>query len=156
MKKTTIAISAILVCVILLASCGGPKTAISAEEFKEKAEQAGLTVMDTTIIDLTEDGWFDIESSCIAKGNNYRIEFSVFSTEQQAAAFYNEYKIYIESMKGSSSSYSDVNLSNYNKYTQTSAGIYSVVSRIDNTVVYASASADYKLEINDFLKDIGY
>ena len=150
--KKILAILAILVCVISLASCGGPKTAISAATFKEKAEQAGFTVIDVT--DQFTQG--DIESAHVAMADGYQIEFYIVPTEQQAITAYEQNKANIESMKDSSSSYTDVNLSNYNKYTQTSAGRYGAVSRIDNTFIYVNADESYKSEISDFLKEIGY
>ena len=152
MKKITAAMLALLFCVILLVSCGGPKTAISVETFDAKADEAGFTVVDAT----EQFDESDVVSVHIAMGTGYHIEFYVVPTEQQAIAAYNQNKAIFEAAKGSTSSHSDVNLSNYSKYTQTSAGTHSVISRIDNTFIYVNADESYKSEINDFLKEIGY
>ena len=152
MKKTATAILALLLCVTLLASCGSPKTAISMKTFDTKAEQAGFTIVDAAD-QFEEDA---VESVHVAMGDGYQIEFYIVSTEQQAIMAYSQNKANFEAAKGSSSSNSEVNLSNYSKYTQTSAGYYSVISRIDNTFIYVNANASYKSDINSFLKEIGY
>ena len=154
MKKIVTSVLVISVCVVLLASCSafGPKTAITMSTFDTKAEEAGFTVIDAA----NQFGEGEIESVHIAMADNYQIEFYIVPTEQQAIAAYNQNKANFELSKGSGSSNSETNIANYSKYTQTSAGMYSVISRIDNTFIYVNADANYKSEINDFLKAIGY
>ena len=156
MKK--IAISALLIVTLLvLTSCQMSRTAITADEFKSKAEAAGFTIQDSK--DQFEDGL--VADYLIAfKGDvsaiDYKIEFLVLPTVDDAKVSYNQNQTAIEAKKGNFSSYSSLSLGNYSVYTQTSNGKYSIVSRTDNTLVYIDADEKYKGEISEFLKTIGY
>ena len=153
MKKTLkMAVAlALLVMVFTLTACT-PRAAITAGEFAEKAGAAGYTIIDAK----DQFGEGDVVEYKIAAKDGYQIEFGVVPTIGQANVAYNQNKANFELEKGNVSSNSEVNLSNYSKYTQNSDGTYYVVSRIDATFIYAKVDAKYKDEVSNFIQSLGY
>ena len=64
--------------------------------------------------------------------------------------------IFINLNKEKTSIETNVELKNYSKYTLLSSGKYMVVSRINNTVIYVNADANYKDNIKNILDELGY
>ena len=157
MKKTAFIFS-IIAALVMFAGCKSSRTPITAEEFITKAEAAGYTVQDSMdqlaqevvegyLIAYKEDDDADVK---------FQIEFVTVSTVEQAKAAYTENYNTFKAKKGSSYSESSVKLGNYAHYKLTSGGRYYVISRTETTFVYIDADSEYKGEIVEFLKDIGY
>ena len=92
----------------------------------------------------------------IEQSKNYQIEFYVMSDEKNAKSFYeNNREIFKENATNSNVN-TEVNLGNYSKYTQTSNGKYSVISRIDNTIIYLNVDEKNKENIEEILETLGY
>jgi len=143
-KKFLILVAFLLTGIIALSACALRKTAITAEEFLEKAEAAGFKI----------DEYVSEECVYALKyGNEIEIEFIVYSSIANAKYIFSSEKYELEWYSGSSSSVSALN---YEYYKITSGGFFYVVFRVDNTFVYAWAYAKHKNEVNDFLKSIGY
>ena len=49
-----------------------------------------------------------------------------------------------------------MNGTNYEKYTQETEGLYMVLTRVDNTLLYVKAPDNAKEPINSFIKELGY
>ena len=115
-------------------------------------EAAGFTLVDAA--DQFEEG--RVESVHIAVGENYQVEFYIVPSVEQAKRTFAEKKASIEAAKGSASSNKSFQVANYSSFSQTSDGIFSLVSRTDNTFIYFNAGSEYKKEISDIIKDLGY
>lgn len=154
MRKICV-VSLMILLLLSLASCGKPKTALSSDEFQSQMNEAGYEVIDARDQFSDED---PVESVLLAiyENGSYQIEFYVFPTESDATQTFDNIKSRFESGKGSSSSYSSVTLSNYSKYTLTTNGEYSVISRIANTLIYVVTTDANKDAVNDTLKALGY
>jgi len=155
--KKALILTLALVIVCLTAGCQKSRTAISADTFTAKAEEAGYTVQN--VAEQFSEG--DVNDYlCAIKGIepviDYQIEFAVLHTVDQAKQAYQVNVAVFDSKKGASSSYSTVTLGNYSCYYLTTNGRYYVISRTDNTFIYVDADAKYKKEIDAFLKKIGY
>jgi hypothetical protein len=143
----------LLALVLTSAGCGFKnRTPLTADEFVTKMEAEGFTLVDAT--DQFEPGI--VEAVQLAVGEDYQIEFYVVPTVEQAQRAFEQNKADFEAAQGSSSSHKSVEVKNYSYYSQTSAGLYAVVSRTDNTFIYVVADAEYKKEINEILSDLGY
>lgn len=49
-----------------------------------------------------------------------------------------------------------INGKNFQKYTLSTESKYKVISRIDNTVIYLNVDDNYKEEVKNVLKELGY
>ena len=156
MKKVASLLSIIMV-ISMLAGCQLSRTPIDADMFKTEAEATGYTVTETT--NIYPDGTVGICQIAIKNSDSieYQIEFVTVPTVEQAKTIYQEKYSEYESRKGlGSSSYSSVSSWNYSYYRLTTNGRYYVVSRTSNTFLYVESSEEYKGEIADFVRSIGY
>lgn len=139
--------------IFFTAGCGvKPRTPVTAKEFVDKLEAAGFTLVDA--VDQFDEGL--VEAAYIAIGENYQIEFFIVPTVEQAQRAFAENQATFEAAKGNSTTNKSAKAENFSYYCQTSNGKYSVVSRTDNTFIYVDADSEYKQEINDIIKDLGY
>lgn len=142
----------VLVIGLFLTACGS-KTALTNDQFIEKMEAAGYQIVDAS----NQFGEGDVEAVTLAMmDEKYQIEFYVLPSNDQTVGAFNNNKSSFEQMKGSGASTSEVNLGNYNYYGLSTGEGYYVVSRIDNTMIFINASAEYKDEIKEVLKELGY
>jgi len=144
----------VLVLILSLAACSS-REALSAEEFTSRMTEAGHTVEDATyIFDDSPD--FPATAYLIADCGEFEVEFFVFETAEHARQFYERIRRMLIGMRGNRSSYSEINLPNFNRYRQTSGGQFGVVSRIGNTVVMVITSSDNRAEVDAILDILGY
>ena len=131
------------------------KEPISFSAFKDKMEYKDFEILDT--LDQFEDYEY-IKKACTAleEDYEYQIEFYKLDEEDDAISFYNTKKEILENSKSSPSSKTDKSMGNNSKYTLLTGGKYKVVSRIENTVIYADVDEKYKDDIKEILKDLGY
>ena len=140
--------------IFLLTGCGN-KTALTSEDFKSKMEGNSFVVQDATSQMASYDYITQVYLA-IDDSYKYQIEFYELSDADYASSFYNNNKSIFEESKSSSAVETSVSSGNNSKYTLVTNGKYKVVSRIDNTVIYVNADEDYKTEIKDLLKELGY
>jgi hypothetical protein len=153
--KKRLLVFSLLVFILALSSCGifAPRTALTADEFKSKMEEAGYIV--TNAKDQFDAGMVD-DVLLAAKDGHYQIEFFIVPTVDQAKAAFSENKTGFEEIDESGASTLNGNGSNYAYYRKSTADGYYVVSRIENTFIYVDASSDFKDEIKGILKELGY
>ena len=129
------------------------KKSISSNEFKSIMSEKGFDVQDAT----KQFSDYDyVKRTYIALNDDFQIEFYELSDEEKAKGFYETNKSIFESSKESGYSQFNNSVGNHSKYTLKTGGKYKVVSRIDNTVIYLNVLEEYKDEIKDILKDLGY
>lgn len=147
-------ISGITVGVIII-SKNLNKQALTVSEFKEIMEDKDFEIIDVKDqfenIDYIEKAYIALEEDY-----DYQIEFYRLEEEDYAIEFYKNNKEIFEDSKGSSSAETSVSMGNNSKYTLTTNDEYKVVSRIENTVIYANVDDKYKDEVKDLLKELGY
>jgi len=114
-------------------------------------EDAGFEVFD-----MTEETQGEVAAWKLATGDQFEIEFYVFETDQQARQAYNQIKRHIEDGAGNVRSHSEVNLANYGRFRMTSGGMFSVVSRIEHTLVFVNTDADNRDDVDAILERLGY
>ncbi|MCL1793599.1 MAG: hypothetical protein FWG34_06995 [Oscillospiraceae bacterium] len=154
MKKIKVFLFAalILASVFMMAACA-EKVPITAGDFKKKAGESGYEVFDVTA--QYEDFPHVLLSVSFEKDDIY-MQFFEIEDAESAVGMFNTNKATVISYKSGTSSTSELNLSNYNKYTQKSGAKYHVVERVGATFVYAECGKGNSKIIDDFLKDIGY
>ncbi len=151
MKK--IKILALMILTSLLSACSLNKEAIDEEDFNRIMINEGFDVVNV-VNKYTEYPYF--EEAYIAKKEGYEIQFYELENDSYAKKLYNANKQQMESEKNGTYIDSNVELINFNKYTLDTQGTYTVVSRIDDTIIYLNVNNEYKEEVNAILKKLGY
>lgn len=153
--KSLLAIALCITCLLGFSGCGKKKTSITADEFCSKLESKGFIVSDST---SAYSQYKDITESYIAISSNYKyqIEFIVADSTSGATYLYNTNKNIFEQSKGSFSKNKSIEMANYATYSILTNGKYQVVSRIDNTLVYANVDEQYKDDVQSILSELGY
>jgi len=154
MKKATFLL-AIIMMLGMFSACQGTRTPLDAAGFIEKAEAAGYTLQIVPTVDDETEAYliaFRDEDMLVL----CQFEFIVQETTAQIVEAYQLILDTIEENKPRASSYSTASTGGYAYYKLTTEDVYSVVSRIDNTLVYVYALIDCKAEAEAFLKELGY
>lgn len=142
-----------LILVPLLAACSMKKEAIDEDQFIKIMKSEGFEVVN---IEHQFEQYGYYEEVLVATNENYRIDFYELEDESYAKKLYNKNKQTIESGIEGKYVNTDSDLINNSKYTLTNKGIYTVISRVDDTIIYLSVSSDYKNEVQEILKKLGY
>ncbi len=153
-KRSKVLWISVLILGLILVGCGKAKEAATVVDFNTHMESAGFTITDAT--DQYPEG--AVEAVSIAMNDNYKIEFYIVPSTEQAEGAYATNKATIEGMKEQStfSSEKSVGLSNYANYHLTTDDGYYVVSRIENTFLYITAPVAHKDEIAELVSGLGY
>lgn len=154
MKKKGLLFSALLLAFIVLFTGCSKKKAITGDTFKSKAEANGYTVTD---VHEQYASYGYIKEAYVASSNDgYQIEFYVLNDSDYAKSMFETNKAIIENANGNNKMKTEVNLSNYSKYSVTTSTTYGYLSRIDNTLIYVNTSKDNKSNVSKFIKQIKY
>ncbi len=133
------------------------KQAISASEFKTLMEQKGYSILDAT--DQFKS-YEKIKQVYVAMSTDYsyKIEFYEVEDDAYATSFYNTNRYTFRTSKSDSDEETENNgeIENYSKYTLTSDTNYKLVTRINNTIIYADVNIDDKDNVENVLKELGY
>ncbi len=148
MKKKITKIFAFIAMIILLSACGEKKV-LKTEDMVSKLSNNGFIVTDVT------KQMEDPSVTYVASANNgkFQIEYYVFETKKQAKAAYTNNKKSFETNKTKGKETSG---DTYNKYVQELSDTYNVITRVDNTLLYASVNIEYKGTLKNVFKDLGY
>jgi len=156
MKRFNFVIVIVIILMIMTLTACSPKVALSADDFDSIMTAAGYGAMDGEFL-LTDDSRnTGLLSYFIADCLSFHVEYFAFDSEMTARQNFNSFRNSFEDGRGRTSSTSEVNVSNYNKFTITTDGQFSVVTRVENTLVVVSASSEYKAEVNAVLDLLGY
>ena len=154
MKKV---IGVAIVCLLvlgMLVGCESSRTAITADTFVEKTAAADYQTGDVTSQFASQADL--VKSVTLALKDAYQIEVFVFTDEGVATTSYNTNKATAEAAKVSSSTSKSVSMGNYSYYYLTTGDQYYVVSRIDNTMIFAHCGTEYKAELEKMVSELGY
>lgn len=162
MKKSIVIISIVLLLLVTVAAgftafslMNKEKDSITAEEFKTIMQDKGYLIADATS-QFSEYDYVSKVYLATTSDKLYQIEFYTLSDDSSATYFFNTNKTLFEQNKTSVSTSTSSEFSNHAKYTLTSNNEYMVVSRINNTVVYANVDEQHKDAVKDILKELGY
>jgi len=153
MKKYVSVFLLLLIFCTVLAGCG-KKEPINAESFNDIMTDKGYLVLDSA--ELYDADTSILESSYIAVGDGYQIEFLEFKKEKDAKYSYGLNVEKFKSNKGSSHLSSSKDFFNYSTFNLTSDDHFYIVSRIDNTLIYSEAPEEFKDEIKKVFEELGY
>ena len=153
-----VAILVIIVAVVtgvLILKFNKEKVSMNSSEFIRFMEQKGYTVQDAKS-QFQEYDYIEKVYIALTNDYSYQIEFYEFIDESYATQFYNYNQSRIEAAKGNASAETNIGGKNSNKYTLSSNGKYSVVSRINNTVIFVNVEDEYRDTIKKVLKETEY
>lgn len=145
----------LVVFVTLLSACVTKRESIDEDEFISIMTNEGFNIVNIEK-QFAEYGYFEEAYVAVDKSGNYQIEFYELENDSYAINFYNTNKETFEASKTGSSVYTNVDLTDSNRYTLTTEDSYKVLSRIDETVVYLNVDKEYKNEVINILKKLGY
>lgn len=151
-KTGLLTVVAAVLLVVCCAACSMTKTAMTASEFESRAKEAGFELVDAA--DQFQAG--EVESVTLAVKAEYKMEFYVLPSEDQTKSAFAANQAKFESAKGSAASSKSVSIGNYSYYYQTTQESFYLVSRVDDTMLYCVADAQYKDAILDLAKKWGY
>ena len=146
------ALAILVICILITLS--GMTTPLTANEFTIRMEEAGFTVEDIGYQFTEDDG---VISALAVRTEYFDVLFAVFYTQSGARIKYNTNQRNLEELsRGIASSTTFVSIMNYRKFTKTFAGQYFVLSRIDNTLIVANTTLEYRAALDDILRVLGY
>lgn len=134
-----------------LTACSN-RTPVSVDDFDATMEEKGFEIVDATG-QIAPDS---ITAISLAMNDNYQIEFYEMVDDATATAIYAENKAIFESYAVGSSATLSKNIMNYAYYSVTNSGTYYALAKIENTMIYVVADVEYKDEISEILKELGY
>ena len=152
MKKVLLAIMILVLSATTLTGCGAGKEPITSEEFKEYFSD------DYTTTEVSDDFDDSIKVVLNATSDDIIIEYFEFTDNDSATYFFNqivnEYEIEKEYLNVRANTKTNTN--NYGSYKLTTDSRYLAVVRVENTVIGSSVSKEFKDEVKDIIKDLGY
>lgn len=147
MKKTYKILALIL---ILLLVCGcDKKQSLNKEEITNELSSNGFMITDIT--DRMEDN--NVTAVLVANNSKYTIEYYRFKDDKSALESFENNK---KAFENYSEDGKEKSKDNYNTYSQEIENKYNLLTRVDNTLIYASINNEYKNDLNKALKTIGY
>lgn len=136
----------------MLVACGS-KTPQTVEGFTQIMETSGFDVQD-----ITDDAETDslARSVFAAVGDDYQIDFLEFADSEIGEDYFDNKKEMLEDEHRSKSFSLSVSVGNYNYYAFNAKDDFYLIAQIDNTMLYCVADKEYRSEITEFVKTLGY
>lgn len=127
---------------------------ITSDSFETVAESIDYETKDVTKTLSSNKG---ISKAMVARvENKYQIEYYTLDDAEVAQKMYNRNKKRFETQKKSKDKAEEINSNNYSEYKLTTNGKYKLLSKIDNTLLYADVDEQYKDNVINFAKQLGY
>lgn len=128
------------------------KKALNPSEYKDYMKRNHYSVSNVT----DSYNYGGLLKAYKASTKDYSIIYYQLENNEQAVNFYENSQVNLELTKISNSKKTQVLSKNYSKYTSTSSDSYLVISRIDNTVIYASVNKKDKPKVDKVINKLGY
>ena len=142
---------------ILVTALTSTKTALTSEEFKEKAKVHNLEVEDVEITGQNGEKNSDIQEATYATSKNgWVIEYYIVKDEDTAKSLYLETKKIFKTYQNDMSEEKNETKKNYDYYTLKTQTSYFHVCRVDNTILSINAKDDDEKQIIEIIKKLGY
>lgn len=141
---------------IFATGCGEEKVAVEPTTFISTMKEAGADVNDQTETMEKISSATSVQVAYMEE--QYQIEYYEFGEETDASYLYSASVEQLEDAAEAASGVTktNVNTGSHGKYTISMDGKYVVVSKIGNTVMYATATSDYKDTVKELLEQMGY
>lgn len=140
-----------VICLIGVVGCGNKKS-LTSNEFRKKLEGKKFTVQDVT-------GGLDVETTSqalIALNANYQIEYYLLSSDKGVESNYTFNKKRIDNLKIKGYKENEKKEKNWTRYTLLTSKTYSIISKIDKTILYISVDKKHQKEVDDIFNSLGY
>ncbi len=144
-----------LLCPVLCLSGCKSKPALTADEFRDSLLSLGYVVNDTTADCSDPDRTVQVYTASRSDGA-YQIVFTRYDYADTAQMIFLGTQLAYESESHVSRSRVSSNIGNYNYYALTVGGRFRVLLRVNEIMITADADEEYKAEIKDVLKALGY
>lgn len=142
--------SIILIIMVIFISGCGKKEIIKNSEFSAILTKEGFSVTDVT--NFMED--YSVKSVYAANNGSYQIEYYIFENEKVASEAYKNNKKTFDS--GKKIKGKEKTGDGYQKYTQELSDQYNNLTRVKNTLIYASVNIEHKSNLKKMIKKLGY
>lgn len=143
-----------LVSIFLLSGCLIVRRSLTAEEFSSIAERNNLNVVD--VYEQFSEYNQITTANVAVSDDEWQVEHYTLKTKSDAQSMFHKNMELFEAEKTTGSKDSKIEIGNFIKYTLQTDSLYMVVSRIDNTLLYAKVPIEYKDAVNKVIKDLGY
>lgn len=154
MKAGKIVFALVLSVIMLFtfAGCGEDKPAITSDDFVSKMENRNLTITDS--LSSQSDDLNLVKAYYADSEDKYRIEYYEFATDGDAKSAYNDTLDTINEVYEAAKIKTMVSnaIANYSKTVVTADGVCYIISRVGNTVIYSTASSEYKKTIENIIE----
>lgn len=144
-----------MVIIMVFVVTGCSKERITAEAFKSKMENKGYNVVDITDQYSSSDKFVKVYVA-LSKDKTYQVEYYELKDVDAATTVFESSKTNFENSKGVSSVNTNVSLGNYSKYTLATNGKYKLITRVEDTLIYANVDSSYKNKVIDAVDSLGY
>lgn len=153
MKKSIYLLVTLILGIVLLTGCVN-KNKLEPNDFVDLVEQNNYKT--TNVIDNFTT-YPKIKNAFVAQNEDmtYQLEYYELETNEDAKLFFNSNKEILAKLEGAKAT-ANIETDKYQKYIQSTEKAYSLISRIDNTVIYANVKIEYKDEVNKIIKTLGY
>lgn len=150
MKKIVLVLISVIL-VVGLTGCVSSRT-ISEKKALDEFSKNGFTTLDIT----SELKDVNIKSAYAVNNGKIQIEYYIYKNKEVAKKVYKYDKEEFKKTKSKRSKEKETSGKIYDKYTLTLSDTYDVVTRKDNTLIYASVSLNDMKVLKKMLGKIGY
>lgn len=161
-EKVALAIAILIIILVISGIIGGvflitklvnvTKDSITGEKFAVIMEKNGFDVSEKKNEFLGP--YIKLDKAYVAEKDDYEIEFYTFKNESSAEEFFNTQKRKLDSDNARTRvDFSGKNFATFNIETN---GRYKFLERVDKTVICLNVDKDYKDDVKDAVKDLGY
>jgi len=149
--RNTIVIIFILILTFVMSACALNKTPITAQEFYSKLSELGFNVNN---IPEQQGGAVINAIIAVAPSGNYRIRFYEFTTQAHASEIFSTTSASFD--QASSGTSSSLNGKNWASRTRTVGDEFAFISFIDTTFIMVGTHIEYRQEILDIMRELGF
>lgn len=158
--KVSIALGTLIgIIMIVISTTNKPKTPVTTDQVWDILEAQGFEPVDTT--QIYKDDWGDsgniLKNSVSTQVDDISFNFFVFDSDKSAEYVRTLYLNYIRDNRYSIPNVEITEgISNYLLYTLKANGLYSVVIRVGNTLIFAYSDEENAEKINDIILEMKY
>lgn len=147
-KRKLITLGCCLLLVLCIFAGCSKKTPQTAQGFTDIMEKAGFTVEP-----IQHDGISCTPEALVASNDNYQLEFYNINDAEHV---FSSLKRQFDDAHSTRNLSLSVSTNTYDYYCFNAGGEFHMIARIENTLLYCEADAQYRDEIVDLVKELGY
>lgn len=159
MSRRLICLMLVSMVVFGVAACNGSgkkkapatKTAVDSTRFVEVVEKQGF---ESSELDTRPEDLVGLEQWFVGVDEPLRIHFLMYDNAEHAQAYLDNLKSVNDKRKNADSDTTQGE--NYDYYVVTINETYTIVSRVDNTLIHVMATTDAQKRVDDIILELGY